>query len=318
MMDIADATIVTGVLDRLFDAGWILVATCNRTPDEFAKSMLHREHPQARFTERIREVCDTTNLIPPADDNSPDGKPLDYRAMLTAAVDQPALLSPLDCPSTEEALEGRFALALDGTQPTRTLAQVGPNRKIEVLGSKELGVCRVSFSQLCDTPLGATDYIALAQQFHTIFVTGVPQLSLKERDAARRFITLIDQLYNHKARFVATAEVPLTELFNGGSKKANIPAEFVENLEGLEFEGEAGKAAELNPIGVTANPLGEGGAKRLAESGRVGADSRKRLVRDSLFTGEDEVFAFRRALSRLTEMSSTQYLERSGDRRVLL
>ena len=65
MMDIADATIVTGVLDRLFDAGWILVATCNRTPDEFAKSMLHREHPQARFTERIREVCDTTNSSRP-------------------------------------------------------------------------------------------------------------------------------------------------------------------------------------------------------------------------------------------------------------
>ena len=48
MMDIADATIVAGVLNRLFDAGWVLVATCNRTPEEFASSVLHREHPQAR------------------------------------------------------------------------------------------------------------------------------------------------------------------------------------------------------------------------------------------------------------------------------
>ena len=56
VMDIADATIVSGVLKRLFDAGWVLVATCNRTPQEFAASILHREHPQARFTERLLEV----------------------------------------------------------------------------------------------------------------------------------------------------------------------------------------------------------------------------------------------------------------------
>ena len=56
-MDIADATVVTGVLDRLFSAGWVLVATCTRTPSEFAESVLHREHPQARFTTRVQALC---------------------------------------------------------------------------------------------------------------------------------------------------------------------------------------------------------------------------------------------------------------------
>ena len=85
-----------------------------------------------------------------------------------------------------------------------------------------------------------------------------------------------------------------------------------DSLEGLEFEGEAGKSAELNPIGVTANSLAPGGELRGAETARVSADSRKALVKDSLFTGEDEVFAFRRALSRLTEMQSVEYLGRAG------
>ena len=91
----------------------------------------------------------------------------------------------------------------------------------------------------------------------------------------------------------------MEQLFAGGGDKAEL------NLEGLEFEGEAGKVDELNPIGVTANRLGYG--TRL--TGRVSSDSRKLLVEDSLFTGEDETFAFRRALSRLREMQSRVYTE---------
>ena len=75
-------------------------------------------------------------------------------------------------------------------------------------------------------------------------------------------------------------------------------------LEGLEFEGEAGKAAELNPIGVTANALSEA-----RPTGNVSADSRKGLAVDTLFSGEDETFAFTRAISRLCEMQSSAYLE---------
>jgi len=80
-------------------------------------------------------------------------------------------------------------------------------------------------------------------------------------------------------------------------------------LEGVEFEGEAGKAAELNPRGVTANSL-ETNYQGLLKTGAVAADSRKALFTggDSLFTGEDETFAFRRAISRLNEMQSAQYL----------
>ena len=171
---------------------------------------------------------------------------------------------------------------------------------------KSRGVAKASFSQLCDRPLGATDFVSLARRYHTLFVTGLPQLSLKDRDLARRFITLVDQLYNEKAICFIQAEVPLDRLFVGTADGAGGAAR-AESFEGLEFEGEAGKATELNPIGVTANSLAASAAG--ADTASVSADSRKLLARgrDTLFTGEDEVFAFRRAISRLREMGSVEY-----------
>jgi predicted ATPase len=118
---------------------------------------------------------------------------------------------------------------------------------------------------------------------------------------ARRFIVLIDSLYNHKTRLVAASEVPIDRLFAGAAPDQAEAA--TTDLEGVEFEGEAGKAEELNPRGNTANAL-----HGTTATGAVSADSRKELLKDSLFTGEDEVFAFRRALSRLAEMQSAQYL----------
>jgi predicted ATPase len=292
------------VLSRLFDAGWVLVATCNRTPEEFARSTMHREHPQACFTTGLLERCDCAHLAPGAD----DGTALDYRKTLRASQ-EPLFFSSLDHRS-EQALEGSFARELRGGVAAKTTAMVGAGRYIELVGSAARGVARVPFKDVCDAPLGASDYIALAQQFHTLFLTDIPMLSLQERDQARRFITLIDQLYNHRAKLVASAAVPLEALFSGTSTNG-VPDEG-DLLEGLEFEGDAGKAAELNPIGVTANSLAEAAADGLSETARVGADTRKRLVNDSLFTGEDETFAFRRALSRLTEMQSSEYLGRAG------
>jgi hypothetical protein len=137
-----------------------------------------------------------------------------------------------------------------------------------------------------------------------LFLSDVPQLCLKQRDKARRFITLIDQLYNHKTCLIASTAVPIDELFSGLTASTGSALDSMASLEGLEFEGEVGKTAELNPIGNTANSLD----MTAPSTGEVAADSRKGLLQDSLFTGEDETFAFRRAVSRLHEMQSEQYL----------
>ena len=98
-------------------------------------------------------------------------------------------------------------------------------------------------------------------------------MSLRQRDQARRFITFVDQLYNHKTRLIASAAVPVEELFSGAAGWHDQGA----TLEGLEFEGEAGKAPELNPIGVTANSVAVA-----RQTGNVSADSRKGLTADTL------------------------------------
>ena len=316
VMDVADAAILTGVLERLFDAGWVLVATCNRVPADFESSHTHREHPQARFAAEIKARCELLELSPSAD----------YRRALAAAL-EPCFFTPLDG-TAAAAVEARFAqLSRGAAVPTRaaltptltpnpdlnpdpnpkpnpnqvpTRAAVSFGRTMPLLACDAAGVARLSFEEACGGHYGAADYIALAQAYHTLVLTGVPRMSLNQRDKARRFIVFVDQLYNHKTRLIASAAVPVEELFSGAAGWQDQGA----TLEGLEFEGEAGKAAELNPIGVTANSLAVA-----RQTGNVSADSRKGLTADTLFTGEDESFAFTRAISRLCEMQSSAYAQ---------
>lgn len=71
-----------------------------------------------------------------------------------------------------------------------------------------------SFNELCDRAVGASDYIQLAQYFHTIIIKDIPRLNLKLKSQTRRFITLIDSLYDNRIRVVISSEVPLKELFS--------------------------------------------------------------------------------------------------------
>ena len=71
-----------------------------------------------------------------------------------------------------------------------------------------------SFEEICDRPLGAIDYLQLSKLFHTVIIRGVPQLNLKIKSPARRFITLIDTLYDSRVRVIISAERPLSQLFS--------------------------------------------------------------------------------------------------------
>lgn len=76
------------------------------------------------------------------------------------------------------------------------------------------------FDDLCRKPLGASDYLALAQAFHTVFVTNIPRLSIGENAVARRFILLVDSLYEHRTKLVCSAAAPPEELFPRSSDGA--------------------------------------------------------------------------------------------------
>jgi cell division protein ZapE len=78
------------------------------------------------------------------------------------------------------------------------------------------GIARASFAELCDQPLGAADYLALARAYHTLVLDRVPRLGPDQRNAARRFITLIDVLYDHKVKLLCSAEAAPEALYTEG------------------------------------------------------------------------------------------------------
>lgn len=79
-----------------------------------------------------------------------------------------------------------------------------------------------NFDELCNRPLGGSDYIQIGQFFHTVLIHNVPQLTLQIKSQMRRFITLIDTLYDNRVRVVISAEVPLDKLFNFSDKPNDI------------------------------------------------------------------------------------------------
>ncbi|XP_069163146.1 putative ATPase N2B isoform X2 [Procambarus clarkii] len=135
------------------------------------------------------------------------------------------------------------------------------------------GVLDSTFEELCNRPLGACDYIQLCHVFHTIFIRDIPVLNQRSKSQARRFITLIDTFYDNKARIVCTCDVAHTHIFRGDEGHS----EFVDK-ESLMLMDDLG----------------------LQEK----SQSTKAL---NIFTGEEEMFAFDRTISRLSQMMTQEY-----------
>ncbi|XP_048387874.1 lactation elevated protein 1 homolog B isoform X3 [Stegostoma tigrinum] len=132
-----------------------------------------------------------------------------------------------------------------------------------------------TFEELCDKPLGASDYLEMTKHFDTVFIRNIPTLTLAKKTQARRFITLIDAFYDHKVRVVCSAAVPLERIFvqKDHDSHEDDARVFIDDL-GLEQT----KVEDL-----------------------------------SIFSGAEEIFAFQRTVSRLTEMQTEQYWN-DGDR----
>ena len=205
-----------------------MVGTSNRAPEQLANSLLHQANPQARFAERIREACDPLPLGATEPAAAADAAPaaaaaaaapatahvppprVDYRVL--QAANAPAASSSWLSGERRGDILSRFE-ALTKGRAARTWVALGGNRRLELTASAEDGAALLSFDELCGARLGAADYSALAASFHTVFVADVPRMASARRDEARRFITLVDQLYNVKARLVASCEVPINQLF---------------------------------------------------------------------------------------------------------
>jgi cell division protein ZapE len=198
--DIADAMILGRLFEALFDRGVTLVATSNRAPDDLYRDGINRQLflPFIAMLKQRLEVVSVAGVH-------------DYRLDRLRAVG--TWFSPID-PDHERCFDDLWREMLGGAE------EVGA--ELEVLGRKitlphaQGGLLRASFASLCSVALGPNDYLALVQAFHTVFLEDVPKLNPSRREEARRFVTLVDALYEAKTRTIVLAEAEPSRLYSEG------------------------------------------------------------------------------------------------------
>ncbi len=198
--DIADAMILGRLFEGLFDHGVTLVATSNRPPDDLYKNGINRQ----LFTPFIDMLKARMEVITVAG-------PKDFRLDRLRAAR--IWLAPVAAETGRE-FDALWADMLDGAEETDATLEV-MGRKL-TLPRAAGGLLRATFAELCDRPLGPQDYLALAERFHTVFLENLPALRPEKRDAAKRFNTLVDALYEAGTKIVVLAEAEPEALYPAG------------------------------------------------------------------------------------------------------
>ena len=227
--DIADAMILGRLFARLFELGTVVVATSNVAPDDLYKGGLNR----SLFLPFIKQITDHMDVA------RLDAR-TDFRLEKLQGV--PMWLTPAD---------GDADAALDRAWKRMTGGAKCRSRDISIKGRilhvpcSAHGVARFAFADLCEQPLGASDYLRLAHDYHTILVDHIPVMDLSQRNAAKRFITLIDTLYDNAVKLMASADANPISLYLA-----------TDGTEAMEFKRTASRLIEMSSESYLALPHG--------------------------------------------------------------
>ncbi|HUB64999.1 MAG TPA: cell division protein ZapE [Methylocella sp.] len=243
--DIADAMILGRLFEALLERGVVIVATSNVAPELLYQDGLNRAL-FLPFIRMIEERMDIVNLE----------ARLDYR--LQKLREQAVYFVPPDASA---------AAALTGAFQRLTGVAHGTPLTLDVLGHAVhvpevcANVARFAFADLCQVPLGAADFLALARRFHSVVLDAIPVIDAARRDEAKRFIMLIDTFYDRHVKLIASAEAEPAELYMG-----------TEGFVAFEFKRTASRLMEMRSVGYLALPhgpvasLGSGNASGLVET----------------------------------------------------
>jgi cell division protein ZapE len=227
--DIADAMILGRLFSKLFDLGTVVVATSNVAPDDLYKGGLNR----ALFLPFIAQISDHMDVL------RLDAR-TDFRLEKLAGVKM--WLVPADR-DADAALDKAWA-KMTGKAPCKPRDISIKGRVLHVPCSAQ-GVARFSFADICEKPVAASDYLRLAHDYHTLLIDRIPVMDYPERNAAKRFIALIDTLYDNAVKLMASAAADPIALYAA-----------TEGNEANEFKRTSSRLIEMSSESYLALPHG--------------------------------------------------------------
>ncbi len=202
--DVADAMILGRLFEKLFALGAVIVLTSNTEPSRLYEGGLNRQ----LFLPFIALIEDRLTVV---ELNGPRDYRLDRMAGLNLYI------TPLG-PEADRLMDAAWRRLTD-TERGEPLTLDVLERKL-IVPEAVPGIARFSFDALCGKALGAADYLAIAERFHTILIDRIPKLGPADANAARRFTLLIDTLYDERVKLICSAAAPPQELYVEGENEA--------------------------------------------------------------------------------------------------